>query len=114
MAQRDNHQNNLLRALPSIDSLLKTEAAQSLKAVIGAEHLTSLARRVTEELRQQVIAGGAFTAARVGGARPAARDCMPDAERRMAAQDNAEVALRLQRVLNAREAVLDADIGPAD
>ena len=113
MAQRDNHQNNLLRALPSIDSLLKTEAAQSLKAVIGAENLTSLARRVTEELRQQVIAGGTFTTARVGGDRPAARDFLAEAERRLAAQHNAEIARRLQRVINATGVILHTNLGRA-
>ena len=41
-----------LRALPSVDSLLRTETAQSLKQQMGAGRLSSLARQITDELRQ--------------------------------------------------------------
>ena len=43
--------SELLRALPSVDALLRTETARALKVTVGARHLTRLARAVTEELR---------------------------------------------------------------
>src|SRR5438270_13280549 len=50
--------NDLLRELPSIDSLLRTTTALSLQPLIGAEHLGALARRVADELRQEILAAG--------------------------------------------------------
>src|SRR5438270_12383243 len=50
--------NDLLRELPSIDSLLRTTTALSLQPVIGAEHLGALARRVIHELRKEILAAG--------------------------------------------------------
>ena len=47
--------NNLLRLLPSIDVLLKTGTAGSLQSVVGLEHLSDLARKVTDELRQEIM-----------------------------------------------------------
>jgi len=54
MSKSDGH-NQLLRALPSIDALLKTETAKRLADDIGAAKLASLARLATENLRQELI-----------------------------------------------------------
>ena len=43
-----------LRALPSVDALLRTPEAQALRERVGAEHLTALARAVTEGLRAEL------------------------------------------------------------
>ena len=48
--------NNSLRLLPSIDVLLRTATAASLQGAIGLEHLSDLARQVTDELRQEIMA----------------------------------------------------------
>ena len=55
--------NSMLRALPSIDSLLKSEVARRLNVQIGAEKLASLARQVTAEIREKVKSKS-FTAAK--------------------------------------------------
>ena len=57
MSQKTSNTEEL-RRLPSIDALLQTEAAKSLRQAMGAEQLTWLARRVTDELRQEILAGG--------------------------------------------------------
>ena len=49
--------NNPLRALPSVDALLRTPEAVGLRGPLGAVRLTSLARAVTEELRAELRAG---------------------------------------------------------
>ncbi|MBA2732131.1 MAG: hypothetical protein H0U54_04480, partial [Acidobacteria bacterium] len=43
--------SKLLRALPSVDALLRTETARALKVSVGAQHLTQLARAITDEMR---------------------------------------------------------------
>jgi L-seryl-tRNA(Ser) seleniumtransferase len=43
-----------LRALPSVDALLRTPAATALRPSLGAEHLSALARAVTDELRAEL------------------------------------------------------------
>jgi L-seryl-tRNA(Ser) seleniumtransferase len=45
-----------LRALPSVDALLRTPEARALRERVGAEHLTALARSVTEDLRAELRA----------------------------------------------------------
>ncbi|HEX3560166.1 MAG TPA: L-seryl-tRNA(Sec) selenium transferase [Pyrinomonadaceae bacterium] len=47
-----------LRALPSVDAILHTPEARVLRATLGAERLTTLARAVTEEMRAELRAGG--------------------------------------------------------
>ena len=51
--------NEFLRALPSVDALLKTDAARNLLGELGSAKLTSLARRVTADLRQELITDSA-------------------------------------------------------
>ncbi len=45
---------SLLRALPSVDQLLRTEWATAVRSSVGAERITALARTVTEELRREI------------------------------------------------------------
>src|SRR5947209_18679107 len=52
MPDRPSTEN--LRALPSVDTLLRTPEAQALRTTLGAEHLTALARTVTDALRDEL------------------------------------------------------------
>lgn len=47
--------NNRLRALPSVDALLKTETAQGLIDEVGLARLTTLARLATDDLRECLL-----------------------------------------------------------
>ncbi|HEV2798964.1 MAG TPA: L-seryl-tRNA(Sec) selenium transferase [Pyrinomonadaceae bacterium] len=49
----------LLRALPSIDALLRTPEARALAERTGSERLTALARSITDELRGELQQQGA-------------------------------------------------------
>jgi L-seryl-tRNA(Ser) seleniumtransferase len=51
MAKTKNSGDPGLRMIPSVDQLLKTEAAVELRANIGVRRVTALARLVTMELR---------------------------------------------------------------
>ena len=43
-----------LRAIPSVDQLLRTESVAALRADVGLPRFTAIAREVTEEMRQQL------------------------------------------------------------
>ena len=44
----------LLRAIPSVDQLLRTEVVMDLRGSVGITRLTAIARQVTEEMRRQI------------------------------------------------------------
>jgi L-seryl-tRNA(Ser) seleniumtransferase len=92
-----------LRALPSVDALLRTPEAEALRARLGAEHLTTLARVVTDELRTELRS-------RVGGTREA---LLAEAARRLALAAERESARGLRRVINATGVVLHTNLGRA-
>lgn len=48
-ASKDN-----LRSIPSVDQLLHAEAIARLRSSVGVAHLTTIARQVTEELREEI------------------------------------------------------------
>lgn len=101
-----------LRSLPSIDSLLRTETAQSLRPLIGTSHLTSLARRVTDDLRQEILERTANPPSRAGDD-SSEQSLLSEAERRLAAAHQAENSLRLRRVINATGVILHTNLGRA-
>src|SRR5882672_6717471 len=47
-----------LRAIPSVDQLLRTEAVAQLQSSVGMPRLTSIARQVTEEMRKRIQSQG--------------------------------------------------------
>src|SRR6266568_2092879 len=106
--------NDLLRELPSIDSLLRTTTALSLQPRIGAEHLGALARRITDELRHEILADSNVErsfADREGGF---SRDSLlEEAERRLAAIHQQESIRGLSHVINATGVILHTNLGRA-
>src|SRR5258706_4260880 len=89
-----------LRALPSVDALLRTETAQSIRPQLGATRLSALARQITDEMRSEILAS------------PSNKDSQPtdngsrtsllrEAERRLAATHLDESARGLRQVINA-------------
>lgn len=107
MAQKPSIPAAELRQLPSIDALLQTETAKSLRVEIGAAQLTALARRVTDELRQEILAG---VAAKTDDSRSS---LLIEAERRLVTTRETELANRLRRVINATGVILHTNLGRA-
>ena len=102
-----------LRALPSVDSLLRTEAARALLERTGAKRLTTLARAVTEELRAEMRAAtddAAVAAAHHDGSRAT---LLAEAARRLERAVEGEAAKSLRRVINATGVVLHTNLGRA-
>src|SRR5207237_69271 len=102
MAARTQTMNDVLRALPSIDSLLRTTTAQALQPAVGAERLSILARRVTDELRQEILAGSAGSnAVSLDGGIYSRGALLEEAERRLITAHQRETISSLRRVINA-------------
>lgn len=98
----------LLRALPSVDSLLRTATARSLRGVLGATRLSSFARQITNELRSEILAaedGAGPHLERTG--------LLAEAEKRLAAMHQDEGKKALRRVINATGVVLHTNLGRA-
>lgn len=105
--------NSSLRALPSVDSLLRTETAQSLKPQIGAGRLSSLARQVTDELRREMLAVGSDPKASESADNGSRASLLREAEKRLAAAHLDETASGLRHVINATGVVLHTNLGRA-
>ena len=105
--------NPLLRALPSVDTLLRTETARALRPAIGATHLSSLARKVTDELRNEIIASPSGERGVDVGENGDRDGLLREAERRLAAAHRDEAAGGLRRVINATGVILHTNLGRA-
>src|SRR6266851_1764276 len=111
MAQKTSIPATELQQLPSIDTLLQTNAAKSLRRAMGAEQLTALARKVTNELRQEILANRRGSkSSETDGARAA---LLEEAERRLVSTHESEAASRLRRVVNATGVILHTNLGRA-
>ena len=97
-----------LRALPSVDALLRTEPARALRDAVGARQLTRLARAVTEELRESLLAGTS-----VDGGASSREALLAEAARRLERAARRETARGLRRVINATGVVLHTNLGRA-
>jgi len=104
---------SLLRALPSVDQLLRTEWATAVRRSVGAERITALARTVTEELRREIQAE-----ALVG---PDAEDTpahsrealLDEAVRRLDDAWKRDRLSGLRRVINATGVIVHTNLGRA-
>ena len=97
-----------LRALPSIDALLRTDEAAALREALGPERLTALARAVTDGLREELRSGP--EAHSDGGAREA---LLAEAARRLKLSAERERERGVRRVINATGVVLHTNLGRA-
>ena len=102
--------NSLLRSLPSVDLLLRTATARSLQEDVGLEHLSDLARKVTDELRQEILTAPT----RFQDADAASRTALlAEAERRLMNAHQQEESSGLRRVINATGVILHTNLGRA-
>jgi L-seryl-tRNA(Ser) seleniumtransferase len=110
---RTKTNNPLLRALPSVDAVLKTDVARRLKQEIGAGKLTSLARRVTDEIRKELLANSLGVSANKEGENGFRDQLMNEAERRLIDLHGSQKATGLARVINATGVILHTNLGRA-
>ena len=94
-----------LRALPSVDQLLRTEAAAQLRDSVGTLRLTSIAREVIEEMRQQIQSG-----ILPEGSKEALLD---EAAQAVRSRCRREALAKVRRVINATGVILHTNLGRA-
>lgn len=95
--------------MPSVDALLRTEAARALREKIGVEHLTRLARAVTGELRASLQASSALET----GDNQSREALLSEAARRLTEACGREERAGLRRVINASGVILHTNLGRA-
>ena len=111
MSEQDPAKSNWLRALPSVDALLRTETARALRDSIGTQHLTQLARTVTDELRASVQTA---TSAETAGNGDHTREALlAEAARRLEHACRREASIGLRHVINASGVILHTNLGRA-
>lgn len=100
--------NSNLRHVPSIDQLLRTDAARELRDAIGIKRVTAIARSVTSELRSAIRSGRKeFTTGIV------AESLLAEAVVRMKETARNEGETGIRRVINATGVVLHTNLGRA-
>src|SRR5436190_5610357 len=107
MGSSDNNQA-FLRALPSVDALLKTETARRLAEKIGAAPLTSLARQANETLREELL-----QAATSANGNKSRAELLRRAEDLLLELHAAQIASGIRRVINATGVILHTNLGRA-
>ncbi|HEV7842552.1 MAG TPA: hypothetical protein VGO69_02595, partial [Pyrinomonadaceae bacterium] len=102
---------NLLRALPSVDAMLRTPEARLLREKVGAQRLAELAREVTGELRAK-LQGLAkdYESTNSDHTREA---LLIEAMRSLERACEREALFGLRRVINATGVILHTNLGRA-
>src|SRR6185503_18911554 len=94
--------NENLRHVPSVDQLLRTDAALELRDRVGTRRATNIARSVIAEIR---------TLVRDGAADPTANGLLGEAIRRIEATAQRESQSGLKAVINASGVLLHTTLG---
>jgi L-seryl-tRNA(Ser) seleniumtransferase len=95
-----------LRALPSVDRLLRTNEALKLRRTFGQERLAALARRVTGEMRREIQE-------RLNANQSTSEELLTRAVSRLIELCQRENLGRIRRVINATGVILHTNLGRA-
>jgi L-seryl-tRNA(Ser) seleniumtransferase len=94
-----------LRAIPSVDQLLRTESVAQLRSSVGMQRLTTIAREVTEGMRKEIQLQG-FPANTKNA-------LLDEAVKRIQSGCRREALSALRRVINATGVILHTNLGRA-
>lgn len=101
----------ILRCLPSIDALLRSEAAGKISVETGAKHLTVLARVVIDEMRREIQK---ILAQSEANEKDFSREnLLAKAEKNLEKLRRSEEKKSLRRVINATGVVIHTNLGRA-
>ncbi len=107
----DKPQSEVLRLLPSIDTLLRSETSLKLFGEVGAKHLAGLARFITDSMRQDIQAK--ISGKSIEEENYSRESLLAEAERRLEAAWRAEKSTGLRRVINATGVIIHTNLGRA-
>lgn len=94
-----------LRAIPSVDQLLRTGAAEELKAEVGLQRLTDIAREIIEDMRKEIRSVNSTTHTK--------DSLLTEASKRLEDSCQRDAGSRLRRVINATGVILHTNLGRA-
>lgn len=97
--------NSVLRHLPSVDELLRSQTARDMIETDGEQYIAVIARQAIDDLRQEI----AVTI----GAEPTKTDLLVNAERRLAAIWSSDKRSRVTQVINGTGVVIHTNLGRA-
>ena len=100
---------NSLRHVPSVDHLLRTEAARELRGLVGIKRLTNIARAVTADIRSLIRTDREFL--KTNG--NPAELLLAEAVKRMEASARRESQTGIRPVINATGVLLHTNLGRA-
>jgi L-seryl-tRNA(Ser) seleniumtransferase len=103
----------LLRALPSIDALLRTPEARALGERTGLPRLTALARSITDELREELQQARSAPGPPEANGRHTREALLAEAVSRLERAVARAEASGLRRVVNATGVILHTNLGRA-
>jgi L-seryl-tRNA(Ser) seleniumtransferase len=109
MSKPEKNANANLRYVPSVDQLLRTDAARRLRGIVGIRRLTDIARSVTEEIRtlvrddhESLPTNGDF-----------AENLLVEAIKRLEASADLESRSGIRSLINATGVLLHTNLGRA-
>src|ERR1043165_8007689 len=111
MPKQEREKSELLRAIPSVDQLLKTPAARALKDSLGARAVTKLARAVADELRATLLAQTSTNSS--GNGDHSREALLQEAARMLERASHQESSRGLRRVINASGVIIHTNLGRA-
>jgi L-seryl-tRNA(Ser) seleniumtransferase len=94
-----------LRAIPSVDQLLRTDEVASLGGLVGLQRLTTIAREVTEDLRREIHSQGLSEATK--------DTLLKEAVERIQSFCRRDALSGVRRVINATGVILHTNLGRA-
>src|SRR5215510_9783535 len=102
MSDQEKNNRATLRDVPSVDQLLRTDAARELRELVGIRRLTNIARSVTAEIRSLIRNDGGY-----------AGSLFDEAVKRMEARARRESQAGIRPVINATGVLLHTNLGRA-
>ncbi len=94
-----------LRAIPSVDQLLRSDPAIQLRVLVGTHRLTSIAREITDQMRAQIESGDLKENSK--------HALLAEAIQRLKQAGDLETLRGCRRVINATGVILHTNLGRA-
>jgi L-seryl-tRNA(Ser) seleniumtransferase len=94
-----------LRAIPSVDQLLRSEAVAQLRSSVGLTRLTVIAREVTDEMRREIQSAGLLGKTK--------DELLSEAVQKIQSLCQRDALSMLRRVVNATGVILHTNLGRA-
>src|SRR5436190_4342300 len=111
MSEHNDSKVATLRALPSVDQLLRTEAAIKNRRFLGTQRITAIAREVTEKIRAEIQASDVLGQATAPGF--SREQLLAEAVRKLEEACEKDSTASLRRVINATGVILHTNLGRA-